>query len=207
VEEIWHASTLLASRRFRLGPVAPGTLLADPDRLAQALRNLLANAIEHTTPGRGLVLMRVEHAAGNERIRFVVEDDGPGIPAEERERVFDRFHRTDAARDRASGGTGLGLAIVDAIAKAHGGSCTVQNTGHGSVFALRIPAVDAGGAAADADPGPSSPALTPPVSANGPRSAPASSDLLLERVDIDLAGAEGAGRDQRRRRHDTTPHP
>ena len=54
-------------------------------------------------------------------VHFVVQDDGPGIPAEQRERVFDRFHRTDAARDRASGGTGLGLAIVRAIAEAHGG--------------------------------------------------------------------------------------
>ena len=121
VDELWHASTLLAERRFQLDPVPPGTLLADPDRLAQALRNLLVNAIEHTPPERGLVLMRVQHA-GDDRIRFVVEDDGPGIPAGERERVFDRFHRTDEARDRASGGTGLGLAIVDAIAKAHGGT-------------------------------------------------------------------------------------
>ena len=55
-------------------------------------------------------------------MRFVVEDDGPGIPADQRERVFDRFHRTDAARDRASGGAGLGLAIVRAIAEAHGGA-------------------------------------------------------------------------------------
>ena len=52
----------------------------------------------------------------------MVEDDGPGIPLDERERVFDRFHRTDPARDRASGGAGLGLAIVQAIARAHGGT-------------------------------------------------------------------------------------
>jgi two-component system, OmpR family, sensor kinase len=121
VDELWHANILLANRRFQLDPVPPGTLRADPDRLAQALRNQLANAIEHTIPERGLVLMRVQHA-GDDRIRFVVEDDGPGIPADERERVFDRFHRTDEARDRASGGTGLGLAIVSAIAKAHGGT-------------------------------------------------------------------------------------
>ena len=112
--------SLLARRRFELGPIPAGTLRADPDRLAQALRNLVGNAIEHTAAERGLVRMRVEVAAG-ERIRFLVEDDGPGIPADQRERVFDRFHRTDAARDRASGGTGLGLAIVRAIAEAHGG--------------------------------------------------------------------------------------
>jgi two-component system OmpR family sensor kinase len=120
VGELWDGMSLLARRRFELGPVPPGTLRADPDRLAQALRNMVANAIEHTAVERGLVRIRVE-AASNERVRFLIEDDGPGIPADQRERVFDRFHRTDHARDRASGGTGLGLAIVRAIAEAHGG--------------------------------------------------------------------------------------
>ena len=114
-------------------------------------------------------------------------------------RIFDRFARADAARTRSAGGVGLGLAIVDAIAKAHGGSCTVQNTGHGSIFALRLPAFAAGAQAAHG-------ALSTPVGANGLRSAPAGAELL-ERVDIDLAGVEGAVRDQRRRRHDTAPHP
>jgi two-component system, OmpR family, sensor kinase len=139
VDDLWHASILLADRRFQLDPVPPGTLLADPDRLAQALRNLLANAIEHTTPERGLVLMRVQDA-GDGRIRFDVEDDGPGIPADERERVFDRFHRTDQARDRASGGTGLGLAIVDAIAKAHGGAVKAsESVAGGARMELNLP--------------------------------------------------------------------
>ncbi len=118
--ELWDGVTLLAARRFELGEVPAGTLLADPDRLAQALRNLLANAIAHTAKDGGLVRLHAERRPGG-RLRLVVEDDGPGIPAAQRERVFDRFHRTDAARDRASGGAGLGLAIVRAIAKAHGG--------------------------------------------------------------------------------------
>ena len=120
VKELWDGMSLIADRRFELGPIPAGTLRADPDRLAQALRNLFSNAIAHTAPGDGLVRLGVERE-GADHLRFVVEDDGPGIPADQRERVFDRFHRTDAARDRASGGTGLGLAIVRAIAEAHAG--------------------------------------------------------------------------------------
>jgi two-component system OmpR family sensor kinase len=166
VEELWDGITLLAPRRFELGEVPAGTLLADPDRLAQALRNLIGNAIAHTASERGLVRLDVERLAsggghartesgssgdrlahppgggparleaesggrGREWVRFVVQDDGPGIPAEQRERVFDRFHRTDAARDRASGGTGLGLAIVRAIAEAHGGRVAASQSAAG----------------------------------------------------------------------------
>jgi two-component system, OmpR family, sensor kinase len=139
VRELWDGVSLLASRRFELGPVAPGTLRADPDRLAQALRNLINNAIDHTAVERGLVRMRVEASYG-ERVRFLVEDDGPGIPVQQRESVFHRFHRTDAARDRASGGTGLGLAIVRAIADAHGGSVTAGESPEGGArFELELP--------------------------------------------------------------------
>jgi two-component system OmpR family sensor kinase len=120
VDDLWDGASLLADREFELGEVPAGTLRADPDRLAQALRNLIGNAIDHTTPSGGLVRLQVQRGAGR-GIRFIVEDDGPGIPAVQRERVFDRFHRTDSARTRASGGTGLGLAIVRAIADAHGG--------------------------------------------------------------------------------------
>jgi two-component system OmpR family sensor kinase len=120
IGELWAGVTLLAPRDFRLGPLPDGVLSADPDRLAQALRNLLANAIAHTAEGSGVVSLRAVHD-GHGRLSFFVEDDGPGIPPAERERVFDRFNRTDAARDRASGGTGLGLAIVRAIVRAHGG--------------------------------------------------------------------------------------
>jgi signal transduction histidine kinase len=144
VDDLWQATIPLAERCFQLDPVAPGTLLGDPDRLAQALRNLLANAIEHTAPEQGLVHMQVQQSA-NGRIRFVVEDDGPGIPADQRELVFDRFHRTDAARDRASGGTGLGLAIVEAIAKAHEGSVTAgESSTGGARIELELPRFTAG---------------------------------------------------------------
>lgn len=120
VASLWQGITPLSERRFELAPPPAGTLRADPDRLAQALRNLLANAIEHTRAPTGLVRLSIREL-GAGRLEFAVEDDGPGIPPDQRERVFERFHRTDTARDRASGGAGLGLAIVRAIAHAHGG--------------------------------------------------------------------------------------
>src|SRR5665213_572746 len=139
VQELWNGMSLIADRRFELGPVPAGILRADPDRLAQALRNLLSNAIAHTAPGDGLVRLGVERE-GADHLRFVVEDDGPGIPADQRERVFDRFHRTDAARDRASGGTGLGLAIVRAIADAHEGHVAVGHRPEGGTrIELELP--------------------------------------------------------------------
>jgi signal transduction histidine kinase len=148
VGELWDGVSLLASRRFELAPLPAGTLRADPDRLAQALRNLIGNAIEHTVRERGLVRMRVQALVGD-RVRFLVEDDGPGIPLDQRERVFHRFHRTDAARDRASGGTGLGLAIVRAIADAHGGSVAAGASPEGGArIELELPGfrASAGGA-------------------------------------------------------------
>jgi two-component system, OmpR family, sensor kinase len=147
VEELWRTTTMLADRRFELQGVPDGTLAADPDRLAQALRNLLANAIQHTADGTGLVLLCVEPTPGG-RVRFIVADDGPGIPSDQRQRVFDRFHRTDSARDRASGGTGLGLAIVDAIAKAHGGRVSVsESPAGGARVELELPHFTARGEA------------------------------------------------------------
>ena len=130
VSELWDGVSLIAERRFELGPLPQGTLWADPDRLAQALRNLLDNAIAHTAPGHGLVRLQVMPLAGA-RVRFTVEDDGPGIDASQRERVFARLHRTDTARDRARGGAGLGLAIVRAIAEAHGGSVAAGESPEG----------------------------------------------------------------------------
>jgi signal transduction histidine kinase len=126
VAELWDGVSLTAERRFELGPVPDGWLRADPDRLAQALRNLARNAIEHTAENTGLVRLEVESVAPD-RLRFSVLDDGPGIPAAERERVFERFHRTDPARTRSAGGAGLGLAIVRAIAEAHGGQVRARD--------------------------------------------------------------------------------
>jgi signal transduction histidine kinase len=139
IEDLWDGMSLTAERRFELSEIPAGTLQADPDRLAQALRNLARNAIEHTTAPEGLVRLDVAPVA-NGRVRFVVADDGPGIPPDQRERIFDRFHRTDSARDRASGGTGLGLAIVRAIAQAHSGRVSAgERADGGARIELELP--------------------------------------------------------------------
>jgi two-component system OmpR family sensor kinase len=118
--ELLTSAQPTTDRRLSLHAEAPGMLNADRDRLAQALRNLLRNAVEHTQPG-GTVELRAREAADG-RVQMWVDDDGPGIAPAERDRVFDRFHRADAARARSTGGTGLGLAIVRAIVEAQGGS-------------------------------------------------------------------------------------
>jgi two-component system OmpR family sensor kinase len=130
-----------AGRRVELGTVPRGRLTADGDRLAQVLRNLLHNAIEHTgAPG----VVRVSASARADRVRIAVDDDGPGIPADERERVFDRFHRTDPSRSRRGGGSGLGLAIARAIVEAHGGRIWADTSPEGGArVAFELPGFDA----------------------------------------------------------------
>jgi two-component system, OmpR family, sensor kinase len=115
---LFEGLSQLGDRRYERSAVPEGTIDADPDRLAQVLRNLARNAVQHTRPG-GLV--RLTATVNHDRLTLAVEDDGPGIPQAERERVFDRFHRTDTSRARAHGGSGLGLAIAQAIVGENGG--------------------------------------------------------------------------------------
>jgi signal transduction histidine kinase len=138
VSELWWATRIGDERHFELGPIPDATLTADPDRLAQALRNLIRNAVEHTTPPNGLVRLEVAQRPGG-IVRFTVRDDGPGIDADQLEQVFERFHRTDDGRSRKAGGAGLGLAIVRAIAVAHGGEARAVATGSGARLELELP--------------------------------------------------------------------
>jgi signal transduction histidine kinase len=102
------------------GAVEPATLElhADEQRLHQVLANLVANAVRHSPRG-GRVLVRATAVDGLARLE--VSDDGPGIPPEEAERVFERFYRSDQARSSKDGGTGLGLSIARWIVDLHGG--------------------------------------------------------------------------------------
>jgi two-component system phosphate regulon sensor histidine kinase PhoR len=111
---------------------------ADTDRLQQVLFNLIENAIKY---GRADGTVTIGgRANGDSKIEVWVTDDGPGIPAEARERIFERFYRVDRARSRETGGTGLGLAIVKHIVQAHGGEVWVKSEpGQGASFYFTLP--------------------------------------------------------------------
>ncbi|MEO8888013.1 MAG: ATP-binding protein, partial [Jatrophihabitantaceae bacterium] len=96
-------------------------IMGDPDGLHRVVVNLVDNALRYARTGVAIELERGS-LAGRPILRLTVTDDGPGIDPDERERVFDRFYRITAARDRESGGTGLGLPIVRDLVRAHGGS-------------------------------------------------------------------------------------
>ncbi|MEV6314769.1 HAMP domain-containing sensor histidine kinase [Streptomyces sp. NPDC051776] len=118
------------------------TVVGDDVRLARVLTNLVSNALRHTPAGTSVtVRIGTDEKAGQAVVE--VADTGPGVPEEEAERVFDRFHRVGDGRDRASGGTGLGLSIVAAIVTAHGGSVRCLRTpGGGATFEVRLPLRD-----------------------------------------------------------------
>jgi signal transduction histidine kinase len=137
--------------------VSPGTTaLGDPLSLRRALTNLVENGIRYNREGGQVVIEDGEAPPG--WVRVAVRDSGIGIPAEEQQKVFDRFYRVDHSRSRAEGGSGLGLSIVAKIAAEHGGRIDLQSEpGVGSRFVLtlpapatrngRAPAADGGGAA------------------------------------------------------------
>jgi two-component system, OmpR family, sensor kinase len=112
-------------------------VLGDRDRLRQIVDNLLTNVRAHT-PANAPVRVQVSRANGSAVIE--IEDSGPGMSAEETERVFERFYRADQTRSRTSGGVGLGLSIVAAVAEAHGGTVSARSEpGHGATFQIRLP--------------------------------------------------------------------
>jgi signal transduction histidine kinase len=110
----------------------------DPDGLRRLLRNLIENALRYAKSGVDVTARR-----DGDDVVLSVSDDGPGIPAKDRERAFDRFVRLDAARSRdgqEAGGSGLGLAIVRATALAHGGSAGLEDASPGLRAVIRLPA-------------------------------------------------------------------
>jgi two-component system OmpR family sensor kinase len=137
-DAVQDARAVDPDRTVELEVVAAGpapVVEGDAARLRQVLGNLVGNALTHTAAP---VTVRVSTATGNAVVE--VEDRGPGIPAEDRPRVFERFYRADTSRTRASGGTGLGLSIVAALVAAHRGSVEVLDTpGGGATFRVTLP--------------------------------------------------------------------
>jgi two-component system sensor histidine kinase BaeS len=109
----------------------------EPDRIRQILVNLITNAHEYSPEGASI---HVSAQAVGAEVEISVTDDGPGIPAEHLERIFDRFTRGDAGLTQRVGGTGLGLAISKSLVELHGGSIAAESTvGQGSTFRVRLP--------------------------------------------------------------------
>jgi two-component system, OmpR family, sensor histidine kinase BaeS len=114
------------------------TLAVDPDKLSQAVINLLSNALKYT-PSGGSVEVRVRASYSGVEIR--VADTGVGIDSQDIPRIFERFYRADNSRSRATGGAGIGLSIAKAIVEAHGGTISASSQpGRGSAFTISLPA-------------------------------------------------------------------
>jgi two-component system phosphate regulon sensor histidine kinase PhoR len=130
-----------SERQVRILLDAPAAIDATTDRelLHQLLANLISNAVRYNRPG-GTVTIRL--AVLGDRLHLAVTDTGIGIPAEHRDRVFERFYRVDAHRSRASGGTGLGLAIVKHIVDAMQGTIVVDSSADGTTFRVDLPRTD-----------------------------------------------------------------
>ena len=135
-EDLRRDLPLFGERDFRLHAV-DGTLQADPDRLTQVLRNLVRNAVAHTERGDRVSVFAGAHDG---QLEILVSDTGPGIPSDQLEQVFERFHRVDGSRSRDRGGSGLGLAIARAIVEAHGGTIRAEFiSGHGATLRINLP--------------------------------------------------------------------
>ncbi|SEO45774.1 sensor histidine kinase [Actinacidiphila rubida] len=111
-------------------------VIGAPDDLSRLLRNVLGNAVRYA---RHRVVIRITETP-DDRVRIEIEDDGPGVPEEDRERVFDRFVRLDTSRSRDGGSSGLGLSIARAIATQHGGTVMLDRaTGGGALAVVTLP--------------------------------------------------------------------
>jgi signal transduction histidine kinase len=121
-------------------PAGAYEMMADPDRIAQVMDNLLDNAIRYAPAGSAVTITLVHSTS---EVTFCVADCGPGIPAKHLPFIFERFYRADTGRDRGQGGAGLGLAIVRSLVQAHDGSVSVESVeGQGAAFTVSLPALE-----------------------------------------------------------------
>lgn len=140
VDAVSDARVSHPDHRWRLElPDDAVVVTGDTARLHQVMANLLANAGTHTPTGTTVVTSVTRNG---DKVQIQVRDDGPGVPAELRPHLFQRFVRGDTSRSRAAGSTGLGLAIVDAVAAAHNGRVEVASQPGDTVFTVTIPSTD-----------------------------------------------------------------
>ncbi|MFP5219744.1 MAG: sensor histidine kinase [Actinomycetes bacterium] len=136
-DAVHDARAVQPDRRLSLHVPGPVVVHGDEARLRQVLANLLSNALQHT-PADTAIDVRLHESDG--AVVVEVSDDGPGMPRETADRVFERFYRADASRTRASGGAGLGLSIVASLVQAHGGRVELDTApGRGSTFRVVLP--------------------------------------------------------------------
>jgi signal transduction histidine kinase/ActR/RegA family two-component response regulator len=177
---IESASPLLEQRRHDLHVAIPRNLYvdADPMRIGQVIGNLLTNAAKYTETG-GHIGLQARREAGE--VVIEVSDDGIGIPPEVLPTLFDPFAQGPRSMDRGEGGLGLGLALVKTLTQLHGGSVAVHSSpGHGSTFAVRLPAHGGAGALATGSERPVA-TLQPPHGRTGLR-------VLVVDDNVDAAG-------------------
>lgn len=137
VEETAARTRALGERRIAVDSDCETWVEGDPDLLEQALVNLARNAVAHTKLD-GMIVFTCSREAG--RALMTVADDGPGIPSEELDRVFDRFYRATTPRANIGSGAGLGLAITQRIVELHDGTISVENVEpHGARFTISLP--------------------------------------------------------------------
>ncbi|MFC5218484.1 sensor histidine kinase [Streptomyces coerulescens] len=119
------------------GPPASAPAFADEARLRQVVTNLVGNAVTHTPPSTPI---RIGVGTAGDHSVLEVADQGPGLTPDQSSRIFERFYRADASRNRATGGAGLGLSIVHSLVTAHGGQVEVDSApGQGATFRILLP--------------------------------------------------------------------
>jgi PAS domain S-box-containing protein len=137
IQELLVPAAGEAGVALRVEPLA-ASLYADPDRVIQTLVNLVGNAIKFSSEG---TTVTVSGERLGDRVRIAVRDQGPGIPADQRASIFDRFAQVESGATRSKGGSGLGLAIARGIVEQHGGRIWVESPPEGgSVFLFELPA-------------------------------------------------------------------
>lgn len=134
VAELFDAAAEERGSRLEIGGREPIEILGDRDLLFDAISNLVDNAIKH---GRERGLVRISADASENGVVLAISDDGPGVPANERDLIFGRFYRSE--KSRRTPGNGLGLSIVAAVARVHGANVTLSSNQPGLTVELQFP--------------------------------------------------------------------